>query len=211
MGGFGSGRSSWSNRASTSNYYKVDIRRWLRDGLLITGNFGWQWTNPRTRKQNASISVSVENEKVRLTYTLKNGNVAVDCPVRFLLTPSHVGKHRPWFICPCCHRHAVILYLGNTPACRRCYRLSYPSQRETPDSRAMHQIDKIRERLGWQAGFLNGHECKPKGMHWSTYQKLVEKHDQLADQSLSQMNAQMEKLESNLRRVNHRIAQRGQN
>jgi hypothetical protein len=37
---------------------------------------------------------------------------------------------------------------------------------------ASTRADKLRKRLGWEAGILNGDGGKPKGMHWKTYQRL---------------------------------------
>ncbi len=60
---------------------------------------------------------------------------------------------------------------------------TYPSQREDPSRRA----DRIRERLGWEPGILNGPEGKPKGMHWRTFERLYVEHGRLAQVSLGQV------------------------
>lgn len=41
------------------------------------------------------------------------------------------------------------------------------------------QADKIRKRLAWPAGILNGEGGKPKGLHWATYRRLKAEHDRL--------------------------------
>lgn len=51
--------------------------------------------------------------------------------------------------------------------------------------------DKLRDRLGWQAGILNDHGGKPKGMHWQTFQRLQARHDDLVNQSLAGMAAKL--------------------
>ena len=38
MGGFGSGRHWLSRKATTSQYWQLDVRRWQRDGLLVLGS-----------------------------------------------------------------------------------------------------------------------------------------------------------------------------
>lgn len=65
------------------------------------------------------------------------------------------------------------LYGGRIFACRHCYDLAYPSQREAEFQRYQRRADKIRERLGWQVGFDSGWGPKPKGMHWRTFERLV--------------------------------------
>lgn len=106
-----------------------------------------------------------------------------------------------WFHCPAqgCGRCVAKLYLGGAIfACRHCYRLAYSSQRENLDDRATRRADKIRERLKWEPGILNGHGIKPKGMHWRTYQRLTAKHDALVDVSLKCMARRFELTERGL-------------
>ena len=49
--------------------------------------------------------------------------------------------------------------------------------------RASTKANKLRKRLGWQAGILNGDGNKPKGMHWKTYQRLKSERDALVQVS----------------------------
>jgi hypothetical protein len=81
----------------------------------------------------------------------------------------------------------AILYGGSIFACRRCHRLAYPSTRETPGDRAARCADRIRDRLGWPGGILEGSGWgKPKGMHWRTYEALSRKHDAFSDRSMAE-------------------------
>ncbi len=104
-------------------------------------------------------------------------------------TPCHLDGQRPWFRCPArgCSRRVAILYGGGIFACRQRYRLAYPSQRENWDGRARQRADRIRARLGWEPGILNGNGLKPKGMHWRTFARLSAEHDALVEQSLAGM------------------------
>jgi hypothetical protein len=83
-------------------------------------------------------------------------------------------------------------------ACRHCYRLAYSSQRENLDDRASRRAGKIRDRLKWEPGILNGHGIKPKGMHWRTYQRLTIKHDAHVGISLNIMQQRMRLIEARL-------------
>lgn len=49
------------------------------------------------------------------------------------------------------------------------------------------RADKIRQRLGWEPGILNGDGDKPKGMHWHTFERLQEEHDAYVEASLASM------------------------
>jgi hypothetical protein len=190
MGGRGSGRR-WQPFANdtTDDYRALDVRRWKRDGLLTPGrSFGWHWL--RDEETTASIQVRVEADRVILTYRSRSGSEDwedQDYPVSLEWTPCHFGGERPWFRCPAigCGRRVAILYGGRIFACRHCYQLAYPSQREAGYDRAGRRAEKIRARLGWKPGFLNGRGWdKPKGMHWRTFQRLAAEHDELVSQSI---------------------------
>lgn len=190
MGGYGSGRRWHYDAAdSTEEYRRLDVRCWHRDGFLAIGRaFGWQWT--RDGKALASIQVRTESDRVILTYRHRSRGAewkSEEYPVRVVWTPCTYGGQRAWFICPArdCGRRVAILYGGGIFACRQCYRLAYPSQRETDDDRAVRQADKIRERLGWVPGILNGEGGKPKWMRWQTFWRLSAKHSALVNQSLA--------------------------
>ena len=108
------------------------------------------------------------------------------------------GGTRVWWLCPTCGRRVAILYIGKTPACRHCYCLAYRSERENTDGKATRQADKLRERLGWEPGILNGNGPKPKGMHWRTFERLQAKHDALVLLSFTEMTAKLGRIQSRL-------------
>lgn len=193
MGGYGSGRYGYYGGSSdtTEDYRSVDIRRWRRDGLLNPGrSFGWSWT--RNGETIASIQVRVEIERVIFNYRQRtNGGDWKDenYAAQVDWTECNLGGSRPWFICPArgCGRRVALLYSGAIFACRKCYRLSYSSQRERVDDRAARRADAVRAKLGWEPGILNGEGYKPKGMHWRTFERLKAQHDSYVGLSLAGM------------------------
>ena len=73
------------------------------------------------------------------------------------------------FICPAagCGRRVAILYGGGIFACRHCHQLAYFSSREDAGDRAARRrAERLRARLGWEPGILNGEGGKPKWMRW---------------------------------------------
>ena len=204
MGGIGSGRyEHFGAKETTDDYRSIDVRRWKRDGLLDPDQtFGWQWS--RDDEVVAYIRVRTESDRVILTYRHRNnGDDWKDesYPVYLDWTPCPLGGKRPWFLCPAngCGRRVAILYGGSIFACRHCYQMVYPSQRETSYDRAARKADKIREQLGWELGILNdGSRKKPKGMHWRTFERLTAKHDALVQESLNGMEMLLKKLQESI-------------
>ena len=84
-----------------------------------------------------------------------------------------------------------MLYGGKVYACRHCHKLAYQTQREQAHDRAGSQADRIRKRLGWDAGILNMPGGKPKGMHWRTFERLQAAHDAHTNQALAGMEAKL--------------------
>ena len=186
MGGRGSGRcSSYSGKAETSDSMPLDIRKITRKGLLVPGSrFSWQWlVNDR---QVAGISIRVDFlESMLLSYRMKSTGEVVEQRVQTQTSRCHLGGQRYWFTCPRCSKRVAVLYApGRYFACRQCGGLGYTTQKEGIGDRASSRADKLRKRLAWQAGILNGDGSKPKGMHWTTYQRLKSHHNALVQVSL---------------------------
>ena len=186
-------RTRQTRRDTTSDYRALDVRRLQRNGLLAPGrSFGWNWT--RDGETVASIQVRAETDRVILNYRHKSGGSdwqPMDYPVRLAWTDCTLGGRRAWLLCPArgCGRRVALLYIGGSGifACRHCYKLAYASQWETTDDRAARRADRIRDRLGWEAGILNGEGDKPKGMHWRTFERLHAEHNDFVNASLAGM------------------------
>ena len=191
MGGRGSGRrSSYSGKAETSDAMPLDIRKITRKGLLVPGSgFSWQWlVNDR---QVAGISIRVDWQDMVLSYRLKSTGEVVEQRVQTQTSPCHLGGQRYWFTCPRCSKRVAVLYApGRYFACRECGGLSYATQKEGAGDRASTKANKLRKRLGWEAGLLNGNGGRPKGMHWETFLRLKSQHDALVQISLQDMARQ---------------------
>ena len=180
MGGRGSGRrSSSSGKPQTSDSMPLDIRKIARKGLLVPGtSFGWQWLVGD--REVGGISIRVDIHCMVLSYRIKSTGEVVEQRVQTQTSPCHLGGQRHWFTCPrCCKRVAVLYAVGRYFACRQCGGLGYATQKEGAGDRASSRAGKLRKRLGWAAGILNGNGGKPKGMHWKTYQRIKSQHDAL--------------------------------
>ena len=205
MGGFGSGRRGGKN--CTDDMRSVDVRRLQREGLLIPGQSRrWRWL--RHGQEVASIGFAVERDYVRFTYRHRSsGGQWQDVHAAAYLerTPCRLGGSRVWWLCPCCGQRVALLYIGKMPACRKCCHLAYRSERETVDGRATRQVDKLRERLGWEPGFLNGNGLKPTGMHWRTFERLQARHDAYVSVSLAEFGKMLGSVQHTLDELQRRI------
>jgi hypothetical protein len=192
MGGPGSGnRWHYGAQSTTDDYRTLDVRRWAREGVLRPGYWGgWQWT--REGETVASIQMRAEQDRVILIYRHRSGDAewkGEHYAVRVVRTPCRLGGSREWFICPAvgCGRRVAILYGGGIFACRHCYQLAYPSSREDAGGRATRRADRLRARLGWEPGILNGEGEKPKWMRWRTFDRLTAEHDAFVGESVAGM------------------------
>ena len=61
----------------------------------------------------------------------------------------------------------------------------YPSQREKPGDRATRRADRIRDKMAWPVGIVEGSGWgKAKSKHWRTYERLCREHDALSYRAL---------------------------
>lgn len=189
MGGIGSGRRYQGGKETTTDMRALDVRYLHRQGLLTPGRTSSvNWS--RCGNIIASLQIEAQDQQVILRYRCQRLNSDwenMEYPVTLEKTGCHLGGQRVWFRCPAqgCGKRVAILYGGNVFACRHCHTLTYASTRETKDDRASRKADRIREKLGWEAGILNPNGIKPKGMHWKTFHQLQLKHDVLVNQSLA--------------------------
>lgn len=189
MGGIGSGRSaSYSGKATTEDSFPLDIRRLERAGVLTPGGAcTWQWkVNDRV---HATIGIRAEAGNITLLYNYTAHGRPAETIGQTIWMESIAcspGGRRRWFACPACGRRVAVLYgAGRLFACRRCKGLAYASQVEPDDDRAARRADRIRTRLGWVPGLLDGPGSKPKGMHRCTYERLQARHDAFVGMSLA--------------------------
>ena len=192
MGGQGSGRRGHlSSKSTTVDYRALDVRQLQRLGMLKPGQFnGWQWM--RNGEKIASIQVQTESDHVILSYRQQSGGEDwkdMKYPVSLEWTDCNYGGQRAWFRCPAtgCGRRVAVLYGGVIFACRHCHKLAYESQRENDTDLIARRAEKIRARLGWDAGILNPTGQRPKGMRWQTYWRLCREQGDLTDVALASM------------------------
>lgn len=208
MGGFGSGRHSGKN--TTGDMLALDIRRLSRDGLLKPGqSFNWQWS--RNGEAVGNINIRTETDRVTLDYRTRDRGgewQAMSYPVWITWTSCTYGGQRAWWLCPAagCGRRVAVLFGGKIYACRHCHQLAYRTQREQAHDRAGNKADKLRDRLQWEPGILNGNGGKPRGMHWRTFWKLQAQHDAFVQQTIAGMRAKFGKHMGRLNTINEKLA-----
>lgn len=197
MGGSGSGRRwHYGSKDTTESHRSIDVR-WLKRESMLTPGAISRITWSRHGKVVASINIRAELGRVILTYRHRSGGGEwreESYPVHLTTTACHIGGERHWFLCPArgCGQRVAVIYGGGIFACRKCHQLAYPSQREDIADRAGRRADRIRSRLGWPAGVLNGSDFgKPKGMHWHTYERLCREHDVFSDRTLKAIADQL--------------------
>jgi len=164
------------NRVEDSQ--SLDVRRLAREGFLRPGvSAGWKWKFSWGSEASVGFTVwpswdGTQAGAVEFRWHLDGAEVRQEVPI--VWTPLHFGGVRPWWKCSCGRRAAWIHYRWRGWRCRTCATLSYASQNERADYRAWRRRDKIRARLGAEPGCHTIWPWqKPKGMHWSTFERLV--------------------------------------
>jgi hypothetical protein len=181
MGGFGSGRPEGGGRSLVEHSRSLNVDRLQRTGCLAPGWSGlWQWTQDGERV--AWIGIIAAAGHLRLVYRVRSQGsdwreVEETIPIEQVRCPF--GGTRPYFRCPgvfngipCGDRVAKLFLATHWFLCRRCSRLAYASQRETGLDRTLRRANKIRCRLGGEAGLAARFPERPKGMWWRTYDRL---------------------------------------
>jgi hypothetical protein len=146
----------------------------LRDG---------DWMTLRWR---SGANVSVYGTRCGIEVRFCRDNDEVRQPVTVDRLPCHFGGTRAVLRCPRCDRRCRKLYLfGSRFVCRACTRARYWTQTASPDARMTHRIRRLQSRLAPDVDVddyvLDWIPARPRGMRRATYQRLVERLEQLND------------------------------
>lgn len=148
-------------RKDTVHHYdRLDVRILRRYGCLETGS-RFNFDSIRGRNAGARLVLSLGDQRGR-------------CTIRLLHTRCNYCGVRKWLQCPVegCGRRVGVLYLkGTSLGCRRCFGLSYCSQREESGTRRLRRARRIRAELGSSAD-VSLPLARPLRMHFRTYDRL---------------------------------------
>ena len=118
-------------------------------------------------------------DSLRMNYSYRGESYSYS--IKLSTTACHYGGYRHWFNCPSCSKRTSVLYCIHIYVCRHCTGANYGSQLEQPIDNLFRRLNAIRARLGWQVGIASGYEQRPKGMHRTTYDKLICEYDNLME------------------------------
>ena len=158
---------------------KIDVR-WLRRQGGLTAGFQGELHWKRDDEPFGSLAYTVEDSRVVLSYWARLGNApreAVTQDIFLTWTPCNYGGRRPWFVCRCRKRVAILYAIGKYFLCRHCYNLVHASVNEGKRTRAYRKMLKIRRRLGCDDNVWETHLVKPKGMPPATFRQLLDKYE----------------------------------
>lgn len=180
MGGYGSGRRAFSQKAEDTR--SLDVNRMHREGCLLPGRKGsWVWL--RDGEEVGRIGYRAGDNLLTLDYRMRlyGGDwESITETIRITHTDCHYGNKRPYFRCPgvvngrSCGRRVGKLFAGGRYfLCRHCYNVAYSSQSEPRADRLLRRANKLRMALGGEPGTAHWIAPKPKGMWERTYQKIL--------------------------------------
>ena len=176
MGGFGSGGWNATGRATTGDAKPLDVNYLNRCGHLEPGTSSHQYWSCGG-EPSGDISIEAVEGGITLIYGARSYGSDwqnVREPITIIWQPCFYGGQRPYFLCPRCGRQAVKLYGLARFFCRSCNNLAYQSQRESASDRTLRKVGKLRALLGGAPGMANPIPDKPKGVHWRTYNRIVD-------------------------------------
>lgn len=134
--------------------------------------------------------------KIDVNYSYRGKSYSYS--IRLDKTPCHFGHYRHWWLCPSCSKRVSVLYCAGAYVCRHCLNAPYGSQLQQPIDRLFSRAGAIRARLGWVAGIAHGYGERPKGMHHSTYYKLLNEYDKLVRQICGASMAMIDKIKGSV-------------
>lgn len=192
MGGYGSGR--YRQKAHMEQQLRIDIRYLKKNRLLEPGSYTLIWSCG-DEDVAARASLIVREQKIIVACKWIDGETGTPQKMNRVITlsetPCRYSGSRKWLICPRCgHRMAVLVLTPPSVGCRHCLDLVYTSQSENVSYRGLRKMNKIANRLK-RGEYFGEMLLKPKWMHWKTYNRLIDQHDEADFQSMRWFIARM--------------------
>lgn len=139
MGGYGSGRRA--QRITCESGLKIDLADpAIRKALTPQGNTGGSWAWSSHGREIAAIRYGWSSAEARLTLRYNCTDAPVAQTLTLTRTTPNFGGERMWFVCPFTGKRVRALYLppGEREwGSRHAYKLTYQSQRESGQGRAI--------------------------------------------------------------------------
>ena len=185
MGGSGSGRLyRWNTKSTTESQKRIDIR-WMKKQNYLWPGYSGSLSWSRRGENTGSIGFRMEEYRMVLNYRHRPRDGEwedVKQSICLEQTLCNYGGYRKWFLCPRCGKRVAILYgAGKYFLCRHCHNLTYDSCNTSDLQGIFDKANKLKEKLGGHAGISYPIAERPKGMHKTTYKRIVSKIWQLED------------------------------
>jgi len=179
VGGYGSGK--WlrlDTKTKTNTLFRIDIKDIRRISGLEPGAQGkLEWCE--LSFPFSLVFYEVKKDRLILEYEHKpfeKDAQHVRETIWLKHTSPNFGGKRAWFSCPqCCKRVAVLFRVDRRFRCRKCHKLTYPTQCWDEFDRSGNKARKIRIKLGGSGSLWEKFPPKPVGMHLRTYFMLMQK------------------------------------
>jgi len=210
MGGWNSGRSGGRPTADAS--CKIDLawmmrKGWAKEGFHTQGTLSWSCRGePSGSIGYEAIMDDAGQERLELSYTRgpEGKRESVKQTVRLTYTSPKFGGKRWWMICPFNGQRVGKLYLprgGDRFASRQSWRLGYHSQRIMPRDRPLEALFRLQAKLGCTQGVDNWPR-RPKGMWQRTFDRHMERYQELDYHTALEMMALVNRLRGRLGPLN---------
>ena len=176
MGGRGSGGHNSKGKLRDVQCARLDVHELARDGKLTLGKrdllFG---------TIGFEVAGGPDAQRLVLEFPIRSVSGERLAPVQQIIScywrKAHYGGRYLMFLCSECGRPARVLYARYFSdriwffTCRNCAGITYQSTMGHRWDRSARRVEKLRARLGWQAGGTE--PLRPRGMHKRTYQRIL--------------------------------------
>ena len=165
------------------------LENWITSFKHQTSNINHHFKLRISHYRELLIQQEAENIQVGYEHRGKSYSYSI----KLSRTACNYGGHRHWWLCPECSKRVSVLYCAGAYVCRHYIGGKYGSQLEQPIDNLFRRLNAIRARLGWQDGIANGYGERLKGMHRTTYNKIMCEYMNLMERLLGAHRKMLDK------------------